>query len=162
MPNLSSVCSRLFPSAIWQQWNQSVAIQITLKWDAQCSPKQMVIYMGHWRHSCVQPLHDNPPGPAGLVTHATLAYFAKPPCSGCQHGTWQGYPRRSSCCRGTRVSAQSGLLLLILVGKATAGQAKPTGGTFKTCFLAEGFCLEQACVAMKGKLQIYPEDNVKG
>lgn len=24
---------------------------------------------------------------ARLVTHAMLAYFAKPPCPGCQHGT---------------------------------------------------------------------------
>lgn len=42
------------------------------------------------------------------------------------------------------------------------GKQSPPGGTFKTCFLAEGFCLEQVCVPMKGKLQIYPEDNVKG
>lgn len=51
----------------------------------------MLIYTGHWNHSCIQPLHGSPPGPykavARLVTHTALAYFAKPLCPGCQHVT---------------------------------------------------------------------------
>lgn len=145
MSNPSSVCSHLCPPAIWQQCNQSLGVQMTLKRHAQCSPKQMVIYTGHWKHGCVQPLHGNmavsmaallsPPG-------CGTAGYPRRTCLPCQASLlrmpawhWQGDARSNTCCRGTRAPAKSGLLLFILVGKAMAGQAKPT---FKTCFLAEG------------------------
>lgn len=75
----------------------------------------------------------SPPGcgTAGYPCHACLLCQASLPRMPAWH--WQGYPRRNSCCRGTRAPAKSGLLLFILMGKQ-----RPPGGTFKTCFLTEG------------------------
>lgn len=93
----------------------------------------------------MRPYPATPWQPSWSLPGCSTAGYPRRTCLLCQASLlrrpawhWQGYPRRKSCCRGTRAPAESELLLFILVGEATAGQAKPTWRHLQDCFLAEG------------------------
>lgn len=125
----------------------SLGIQITLKRDARCSPKQMVICMGHWKHGRIQPLHGSPPGPrqavARLVTHGALAYFAKPPRSGCQHGIGKAIQGGTAAAEVPEHLQKVSCFSSSWWERPQLGKQSPPGGTFKTASLQkglQGFC----------------------
>lgn len=132
----------------------------------------MVIYTGHWKHSRIWLLNGSLLGPcqalARLVSHTTLAYFAKPPRSGCQRGAGKAI-------QGGRAAAEVPQLLQDVNWFPSScwkrpwlGKQSPPGDTFKTAYLQKVlqafffFFSNRLVLEMKGKLQIHPEDNVKG
>lgn len=170
MPNLCCACTRLSPSAIWQQCNLSLGIQITPKWGVQWSPKQMVIYMGHWKHGRIRLLNGSLLGPcqalARLVSRTALAYFAKPPCSGCQRGAGTATEEEQLLQSHQSYCKWWAIFLRPAAGKGHGWASKAhlqTPSRLLTCRrCCKLFVFNRLVSEMKGKLQIHPEDNVKG
>lgn len=65
-----SACFSLL--ALWQEQSLSLGIQITPKRDTQWSPKQMVIYTGHRKHSRIWLLHCSLLGPCQAPSTSTV------------------------------------------------------------------------------------------
>lgn len=65
-----STCFSLL--ALWQEQSLSLVIQITPKRDTRWSPKQMVIYTGHRKHSRIWLLHGSRLGPCQAPSTSTV------------------------------------------------------------------------------------------
>lgn len=103
-----------------------------------------------------------------LVSHTVVAYFSKTPHSECQCGAGKAIQggtaaaevpellQKQSCFPSTRWERPPGERL---------GKQSPPGDAFKTATCrrcCKLFVFNRLVLEVKGKLQIHPEDNVKG
>lgn len=107
----------------------------------------MVIYMGHWKHGHIWLLNGSLLGPcqalARLVSYITLAYFAKPPRSGCQHGAGKAIQGGTAAAEVLELLQKASCFLLSCWERPWLGKQSPPGDTFKTAYLQEvlqAFC----------------------
>lgn len=121
----------------------------------------MVIYTGHWKRGHIQLLNGSLLDPcqalARLVSHTVLAYFAKPPCSGCQHGAGKAIKGETAAAEVPELP-QKMSCFLHPAGKDHSWASKAhleTPSRLLTCRGAASV-FNRLVLEMKGKLHIYP------
>ena len=107
----------------------------------------MVIYTGHWKPGRIQLLNGSFLGPcqalAWLVSHTALAYFAKPPRSGCQCGAGQAIQGGTAAAEVPELLQKASCFPSSCWEMPWLGKQSPPGDTFKTAYLQkvlQAFC----------------------